>query len=170
MEKVSGNWQHCQKTWLRLPLQNNGWIRALVEQKIHEDDETVAVQLHVHAMLKEQGYNTSLHTILRCWTLLGWTFRGSKYRQLICALKWAWPYITESFEPSEVSATSHGLTSLPCNWKAINSALKSSVPTVEAQSSSIFFTPRGVCRKYGSSILRSTVNCVRSTNVSLEYL
>ena len=38
-------------------------------------------------------------------------------------------------------------------------------PAVEARSSSIIFTPQGVCRKYGSSILRSTVNCVRSTNV-----
>ena len=130
--------------WLRPPLQNNGWIRALVEQKMRDDDKTVAVQLHVHAMLKEHGYNTSLRTILRCWTSLGWTFQGSKYRQLIRALKrfeLAWPYITESFEPSAVSAMSHGLTSLPSNWKAINSALKSSVPTVEAQSLSIFFTP-----------------------------
>ena len=123
-------------------------------------------------MLKEHGYNTSLRTILRCWTSLGWTFRGSKYRQLIRELKrfeWAWPYITESFELSEVSATSHGLTSLPCNWKAINSALKSSVPTVKARSSLLFFTPWGVCCKYGSSILRSMVNCVRSTIVLPAY-
>ena len=119
-------------------------------------------------MLKEHGYNTSLCTILRCWTSLGWTFQGSKYRQLIRTLKrfeLAWPYITESFEPSAVSAMSHGLTSHPCNCKAINSALKSSVPTAEAQSLSIFFTPRGVCRKYSRSILRNMVNWVRSTNV-----
>ena len=63
--------------WLRPPLQNNGWIRALVEQKMREDNETVAVQLHVHAMLKEHEYNTSLHTILRCWKSLEWTFRGT---------------------------------------------------------------------------------------------
>ena len=74
---VSGNWQHCQKTWLRPPLQNSGWIKALVEQKMREDNETVAVQLHVHAMLKEHEYNTSLHTILRCWKSLEWTFRGT---------------------------------------------------------------------------------------------
>ena len=95
IEKVSGNWQHCQKTWLRLPFQNNDWIGALVEQKIH-DNKTVAVQIHVHvhAMVKDHGYNTSLRTILRCWTSLGWIFWGSKYYQLICKLKhfdWAWP-------------------------------------------------------------------------------
>ena len=88
-------------------------MAALVEQKMREDHETVAVQLHVHAMLKEHGYNTSLRTILRCWMSLGWTFRGSKYRQLIRQLKrfeLAWPYITVSFELSEVSATSHAWT------------------------------------------------------------
>jgi len=26
---------------------------------MRKDDETVAIQLHVHAMLKEHGYNTS---------------------------------------------------------------------------------------------------------------
>jgi len=74
---------------------------------MREDNETVAVQLHVHAMLKEHGYNTSLCTILHCWTSLGWIFRGSKYCQLIRELKhseWAWQYITESFKPSEVSS------------------------------------------------------------------
>ena len=50
-------------------------MAALVEQKMREDDETVAVQLHVHAMLKEHGYNTSLRTIVRCWTSLRWIFR-----------------------------------------------------------------------------------------------
>ena len=38
-------------------------------------------------------------TIVSCWTSLGWTFRGSKYWQLICELKrfeWAWLYITPS--------------------------------------------------------------------------
>ena len=88
-------------------------MAALIEQKMREDDKTVAIQLHVHAMLKEHGYNTSLHAILRCWMSLGWTFRGSKHRQLIRQLKrfeLAWPYITVSFELSEVSATSHAWT------------------------------------------------------------
>ena len=83
-------------------------IKALVEQKMREDDETTAVQLH--AMLKQRGYNVSLRTILRCRTSLGWTFRGSKYCQLIRdankvkRLEWVRQYNThtESFEPAEV--------------------------------------------------------------------
>ena len=79
-------------------------IKALVEQKMRSDDETTAVQLH--AMLREHGCNISLRTILRCRTSLGWTFRGSKYCQLIREqnkvkhLEWARQYITESFNPS----------------------------------------------------------------------
>ena len=81
-------------------------IKALVEQKMREDGETTAVQLH--AMLRERGYSISLRTILRCRTSLGWKFRGSKYCQLIREvnkakrLEWAQQYITESFEPAEV--------------------------------------------------------------------
>ena len=56
-------------------------IKALVEQKIRSADETTAVQLH--AMLRKRGYNISFRTILRCYTSLGWTFRDSKYCQLI---------------------------------------------------------------------------------------
>ena len=48
---------------------------------MHTDDETTAVQLH--AMLRDHGYNILLWTILHYRTLLGWTFRGSKYCQLI---------------------------------------------------------------------------------------
>ena len=81
-------------------------IKVLVEQKMWSADETTAVQLH--AMLREHGYNISLQTILRCHTSLGWTFRGSKYCQLIREqnkvkrLEWARQYITESFNPSFV--------------------------------------------------------------------
>lgn len=81
-------------------------IKAMVEQQMREDDETTAVQLH--AMLRERGYNISLRTILRCRTSLGWTFRGSKYCQLIREvnkvkrLEWARLYITESFKPTAV--------------------------------------------------------------------
>ena len=81
-------------------------IKALVEQRMRSDDETTAVQLH--AMLREHGYNISLRTILHCRTSLGWTFRGSKYCQLIREqnkvkrLEWARQYITESFNPSFV--------------------------------------------------------------------
>ena len=81
-------------------------IKALVEQKMREDDETTAVQLY--AMLREHGYNISLRTLLHCLTSLGWTLRGSKCCQLICnvnqakRLQWAWLHITESFDPTQV--------------------------------------------------------------------
>ena len=45
------------------------------------DDETTAQQLH--ALLTSKGYALSLNMILRCRSLLGWTFRGSAYCQLI---------------------------------------------------------------------------------------
>ena len=56
-------------------------VKELVEEKMNEDDETTAYQLH--GMLVEHGIDISLRTILRCRTTLGWTFRGSAYCQLI---------------------------------------------------------------------------------------
>ena len=56
-------------------------IRQIVEQQMRSDDETTANQLHV--LLSRLGYSLSLRTILRCRTILGWTFRGSAYCQLI---------------------------------------------------------------------------------------
>ena len=48
-------------------------IQAIVEEQMHCDDETTAHQLH--ALMNSKGYFLSLHTILRCRTSLGWTFR-----------------------------------------------------------------------------------------------
>ena len=48
---------------------------------MRQDDETSAVQLY-HLLL-QKGHPLSLRTILRCRKQLGWTFRGSKYCQLI---------------------------------------------------------------------------------------
>ncbi len=48
---------------------------------MREDDETTATQLH--ALLTSSGIRISLSAILRSRTMLGWTFRGSKYCQLI---------------------------------------------------------------------------------------
>ena len=48
---------------------------------MQQDDETTAYQLH--RMINDSGYDVSLRTVLRCRTSLGWTFRGSAYRQLI---------------------------------------------------------------------------------------
>ena len=56
-------------------------VKKLVEEKMREDDETTAMQLH--QLLTTRGYAISKRTILRCRRSLGWTFRGSSYCQLI---------------------------------------------------------------------------------------
>ena len=56
-------------------------VLGLVERAMLKDDETTATQLH--AMLNSCSIQFSLSTILRSRTMLGWTFRGSKYCQLI---------------------------------------------------------------------------------------
>lgn len=73
-------------------------VKAIVDQKMKQDDETTATQLH--ALLTSRGYNISLRTILRCRSTLGWTFRGSAYCQLIRdankikRLAWAEQFVT----------------------------------------------------------------------------
>ena len=56
-------------------------MKAIVEHQMQVDDETTAHQLH--ALLLRKCYNTSISTVLRCRSSLGWTFRGSAYCQLI---------------------------------------------------------------------------------------
>ena len=56
-------------------------IKAIVEQQMQFDDETTAFQLH--ALLRARGYSISIRTVLQCRTLLGWTFRGSAYCQIV---------------------------------------------------------------------------------------
>ena len=56
-------------------------MKAIVDEQMEKDDETTATQLHV--LLREKGFQLSLRTVLRCRRELGWTFRGSKYCQLV---------------------------------------------------------------------------------------
>ena len=56
-------------------------IKALVDAQMVKDDETTSVQLL--KLLRDNGIQLSLVTILRCRSSLGWTFRGSAYCQLI---------------------------------------------------------------------------------------
>ena len=56
-------------------------MKAIVDEQMEKDDETTATQLH--ALLREKGFQLSLRTVLRCRRELGWTFRGSKYCQLV---------------------------------------------------------------------------------------
>ena len=58
-----------------------GRVKTLIKEQMQRDDETTAHQ--IHQMLLEHGINISFRTILRCRTLLGWTFHGSTYCQLI---------------------------------------------------------------------------------------
>ena len=48
---------------------------------MNKDDETTAYQLH--QLLVLCSYNISIHIILRYRLLLGWTFCGTSYCQLI---------------------------------------------------------------------------------------
>ena len=81
------------------PTKVTAHILQLVERAMIADDETTAVQLHV--LLKSCGVRISLSTIIRSRHALGWTFRGSKYCQLIRhankakRLEWAQQYHPE---------------------------------------------------------------------------
>ena len=74
-------------------------VKALVEQRMRDDDKTTAVQLH--ALLLQHGHTMTLKTVLRCRAALGWTFRGSAYCQLIRQenklkrLHWAQEHLSE---------------------------------------------------------------------------
>ena len=69
---------------------------------MQRDDETNAHQLH--QMLLEHVFEISFRTILRCRTVLGWTFRGSAYCQLIREanktkrLEWCQQYKDDNFD------------------------------------------------------------------------
>ena len=56
-------------------------VLQLVETRMREEDEATATQLHT--LLTSCGVSISLSTILRSRSMLGWTFRGSKYCQQI---------------------------------------------------------------------------------------
>lgn len=84
------------------PSKINNEVMAIVEEKMREDDETTAYQLH--RILTSKGYQISCRTILRCRTALGWTFRGSAYCQLIREpnkekrLNWARKHLNDNFD------------------------------------------------------------------------
>jgi transposase len=77
-------------------------VLALVESKMQSDDETTAVNLVAH--LKDNGFSLSKTSVVRARRLLGWTYRGSSYCQLIRhankakRVAWAQQYLNDSFE------------------------------------------------------------------------
>ena len=72
LSKLEGGGRHTKIT---------NEIKQIVNQQMHDDDETTAYQMH--KLLTQRGINVSIATILRCRKELGWTFRGSAYCQLI---------------------------------------------------------------------------------------
>ena len=66
------------------------------------EDENTAT--HLHDRLIQHGISLSLCTVLRSWELLGWTYRGSAYCQLIRdvnkqkRLEWALQHQNDNFE------------------------------------------------------------------------
>ena len=77
-------------------------IKTFVEEKMREDDEATAEQLH--RSLISCGFRILKKTILRCRKDLGWTFRGSAYCQLIREsnkakrLQWAQDHMQDNFD------------------------------------------------------------------------
>lgn len=75
-------------------------VLAIVDEKMKEDDETTAHQLH--KLPNERGHQISISTIMRCRKELGWTFRGSAYCQMIREenkmkhKEWALQYLSEA--------------------------------------------------------------------------
>ena len=63
------------------PSKITDYVRSVVEHQMRCDDETTATQLHER--LIQYGIFLSLRTVLRSRELLGWTYRGSAYCQLI---------------------------------------------------------------------------------------
>ena len=72
-----------------------------IDQMMHGDNETTTAQIRTH--LHAQGMEMSVSTILRGCRLLGWTYRGSAYCQLIRdvnkekRLQWARDHLNDEF-------------------------------------------------------------------------
>ena len=88
---------------------------------MQSDDETTATQLQ--DVLKQSRYKLSLSTIRRARYLLGWTFHGTHYCQLIQAasrikrLEWATKYIAEKDNFDNVIWSDEMSVQLECHWR-----------------------------------------------------
>ena len=75
------------------------------------DDETTAVRLR--AILIAKGYSHSLSTVLMCRKVLGWTFRGSAYCQMIRQTKPSVLSEQHSYFEGPSSHTAHDTWNVP---------------------------------------------------------
>ena len=77
-------------------------VKLIVKRQMRLDDETTAIQLF--ALCQQNRIEISLATILRARTVLGWTFRGLAYCQLIRdankvkRVDWATANLQDNFE------------------------------------------------------------------------
>ena len=73
--------KYNRRTGSGRPTKLNIDVLRIVELTMRKDDGTTAVQLY--KILLNQGHDICLATILNSRKILGWTFRGSAYYQLI---------------------------------------------------------------------------------------
>ena len=77
-------------------------VLALVEAKMRSNNKATAVHLVKH--LKENGFDLSKTSAIHARTLLGWTYHGSRYCQLIRhankekRVAWVQKHFDDSFE------------------------------------------------------------------------
>ena len=89
----------------------------LVEDHLQEDDEATAIQLL--KLLNDNGYDVSKTTIIRARKLLGWTFHGSRYCQMIRQankekrLTWAQENLGQQFQQCGLDRRVHDSTREP---------------------------------------------------------
>ena len=75
---------------------------GVIEERMRQDDETTVTQRV--SILEEHGYKVSKSTIVKERQMMGWTFHGSRYCQLIRSvnkekrLQWAMKNRDNSFE------------------------------------------------------------------------
>lgn len=70
-----------RKPGSRRPTKITQPVLQATEAKMQADDETTATQLQ--CVLEQSGFNICLSTIRRARYMLGWTFHGTRYCQLI---------------------------------------------------------------------------------------
>ena len=75
---------------------------AILEEQMRVDDETTATLLV--KIVNSVGYDVFISTIVRAWKILGWTFHGSRYCQMIRAqnkekrMEWACKNLHKNFK------------------------------------------------------------------------
>ena len=72
-----------RKPWSGRPSKITDAVLHAVKTKMNADDETTTTAIQLATVLNQCGIFLSLATIKRSRQLLGWTFHGTRYCQLI---------------------------------------------------------------------------------------